>query len=140
MDEFWLIVERAREDAGATTGPFDDAAVADALVARLTTLSPDEIIDFDDVLDDVMARLDTWPVAVACRLITGYISDDSFSSFRAGLVGLGRRTVEQIYADPDSLAGHPVVIDIAEGRCHRMSLDNEDLLFAASSAYARLSG
>jgi predicted nucleic acid-binding Zn ribbon protein len=132
-------VDQARDDAGATTGPFDDAAVADALVARLTALSRDEILDFDDLLGDVIARLDTWKVAVACQLITGYISDDSFSSFRAGLVGLGRRTVEQIFADPDSLAEHPVVIDIAEGRCNRWSLDNEDLLFAASSAYTQLS-
>ncbi|GAA1615943.1 hypothetical protein GCM10009679_20340 [Saccharothrix algeriensis] len=140
IDEFWRIVDRARDDAGVATGPFDDAAVAEALVARLMTLSRDEILDFDDLLGEVIARLDTWEVAVACQLITGYISDDAFSSFRAGLVGLGRRTVEQIFADPDSLAGHPVVIDIAEGRCERMALYSEDLLFAASSAFAGISG
>lgn len=139
IDEFWQIVDQARDDAGVTTGPFDDAAVAEALVARLMVLSRDEILDFDDLLSDVIARLDSWKVAVACQLITGYISDDFFSSFRAGLVGLGRRTVEQIFADPDSLAGHPVIVDIAEGRCERMSLDSEGLLFAASSAYARIS-
>lgn len=140
INEFWGIVDQARDDAGATTGPFDTDAVAEALIVRLTAMSRDEILDFDEVLDDVTARLDTWEVAVACQLITGYISDDFFSSFRAGLVGLGRRTVEQIIADPDCLAGHPVVIDIAAGRAERMSLASEDLLFAASSAYARISG
>lgn len=140
IEEFWRIVDRARGDAGVATGPFDEAAVAEALVARLMKLSRDEILDFDDLLHDVIARLDTWEVAVACQLITGYISDDAFSSFRTGLVGLGRRTVEQVFADPDSLAGHPVVVDIAEGRCERTALDSEDLLFAASSAFAGISG
>jgi hypothetical protein len=139
IHEFWRIVDRARDDAGVTTGPFDEDEVTEALVTRLTALSREEILDFDDVFDDVIERLDTPKVALACELITGYISDDSFSSFRAGLVGLGRRTVEQIIADPDFLAEHPVIIDIAEGRCERMMLDSEGLLFAASSAYARIS-
>lgn len=139
IHEFWGIVDQARDDAGATAGPFDEAAIAEALVARLIVSSPNEILDFDDLLDEVIGLLDTSRVALACQLITGFLSDDLFSSFRAGLVGLGRRTVEQIIADPDSLAEHPVVIDIAEGRCERMSLDSEGLLFAASSAYARIS-
>ncbi|WP_433791548.1 DUF4240 domain-containing protein [Actinoplanes sp. CA-252034] len=137
--KFWRIVEQAREDAGAVTGPFDEAEVAEALITRLTALSRDEILDFDDLLGDVTAQLDTPAVAIACQLITGYISDDFFSSFRAGLVGLGRAAVEHIIADADSLAEHPVVIDIAAGRCERWALDSEDLLFAASSAYARIS-
>jgi hypothetical protein len=139
IHEFWRIVDQARDDAGVTADPFDEAEVAEALVARLTALSLKDILDFDDLLGDVIGRLDTRRVALACQLITGFLSDDLFSSFRAGLVGLGHRTVEQIIADPDSLAEHPVVIDIAQGRCERMSLDGENLLFAASSAYARLS-
>jgi hypothetical protein len=139
IHEFWRIVEQARNDAGVTTGLFDEAEVAEALVARLMTLSPDEILDFDDLLGDVIGWLDTRRVALACQLITGFLSDDLFSSFRAGLVGLGRRTVEQIIADPDFLAEHPVVIDIADGRCERMAFDSEGLLFAAASAYARIS-
>ncbi|BEL05552.1 hypothetical protein Q0Z83_037430 [Actinoplanes sichuanensis] len=140
IHEFWRIVDAARDDAGATTDRFDEAAVAEALIARLAVLSPEEILEFDDHLDDVIGRLDTRRVAFACQLITGYLSDDLFSSFRAGLVGLGRRTVEQIIADPDCLAEHPVVIAIAEGRGDRFSLDSEDLLFAASSAYTQISG
>lgn len=139
IQEFWRIVETAREDSGVTVGLFDEATVAEALVVRLAVLPPGEILDFDDLLGDVIGRLDTRGVALACRIITGFLSDDLFSSFRAGLVGLGRRAVEQILADPDSLADHPAVIDIAEGRSERMSLDSEDLLFAASSAYARIS-
>lgn len=139
IHEFWRIVDQARDDSGVTVGSFDEAAVTEALVARLMVLSPDEILDFDDLLGEVIDRLDTRRVALACQLITGFLSDDLFSSFRAGLVGLGRRTVEQIIADPDSLAEHPVVMDIAEKRGERMSLDSEGLLFAASSAYARIS-
>ncbi|GLZ01302.1 DUF4240 domain-containing protein [Actinoplanes sp. NBRC 103695] len=139
IHEFWRIVDQARVDAGATAGRFAEAAVAEALVTQLMTLPRNEILDFDDLLGEVIDQLHTPRVALACHLITGFLSDDLFSSFRAGLVGLGRRTVEQIIADPDSLAEHPVVIDIAEGRCERMSLDSEGLLFAASSAYARIS-
>lgn len=139
IHDFWRIVDQARDDSGVTAGPFGEAELAEALVARLMMLSPNEILGFDDLLGDVIGRLDTPRAALACQLITGFLSDDLFSSFRAGLVGLGRQAVEQIIADPDSLAEHPVVIDIAEGRCERMSLDSEGLLFAASSAYARIS-
>ncbi|SFF65146.1 Protein of unknown function [Actinoplanes philippinensis] len=139
IHEFWRIVDQARDDSGVTAGPFDEAEVAEALVARLMMLSPNEILGFDDLLGEVIGQLDNPRVALACQLITGFLSDDLFSSFRAGLVGLGRHTVEQIIADPDCLAEHPVVIDIAAGRCERKSLDGESLLFAASSAYARIS-
>jgi hypothetical protein len=138
IHEFWRIVDQARDDSGVTAGPFDEAELAEALVARLMMLAPNEVLGFDDLLGDVLGRLDRPRVAHACQLVTGFLSDDLFSSFRAGLVGLGRQTVEQIIADPDSLAEHPVVIDIAEGRRERMSLDSESLLFAASSAFARI--
>lgn len=45
IHEFWRIVEQARDDSGVTTGLFDEAAVAEALVVRLAVLPPDEILD-----------------------------------------------------------------------------------------------
>ncbi|MEU4160563.1 hypothetical protein [Actinoplanes sp. NPDC026670] len=46
IHEFWRIVEQARDDSGVTTGLFDEAAVAEALVVRLAVLPPDEILDW----------------------------------------------------------------------------------------------
>jgi hypothetical protein len=139
IDEFWSIVEQARADARITMERFEADAVGDALVARLTALSLDEILDFDGCFDEVIGPLDTREVELACNLITGYLSDDSFTSFTAGLVALGREAVEQITSDPDSLAGHAVVTAIAEGRLDRFALDSEGMLFAALNAYTELS-
>jgi hypothetical protein len=44
IHEFWRIVDQARSDSGVMAGPFDEAEVAEALVARLMMLSPDEIL------------------------------------------------------------------------------------------------
>jgi len=55
------------------------------------------------------------------------------------LVGLGRAIFEAAIADPDSLADHPVVQEIAAAHDPRW-LGREDLLFVASHAYAAVTG
>ena len=79
-------------------------------------------------------------MTVAAQLIEhGFLGEASFDDFRAGLVALGRGTFEAALADPDTLADHPVVKEIASASDPRW-LGREDMLFVASHAYARVTG
>jgi hypothetical protein len=114
--------------------------VATALYALLTKLPAAEIGAFDNVFEDVRAGADRRTLANAALLIEhGFLGDDSFDDFRAGLVALGRKTFETAVANPDTLADHPVVKEIAGARDPRW-LGREDLLFVASHAYATVTG
>jgi hypothetical protein len=114
--------------------------VATALFELLTKLPAAEIGAFDNVFEDVRAGADQRTLANAAMLIEhGFLGDDSFDDFRAGLVALGRKTFENALANPDSLADHPVVKEIAGARDPRW-LGREDLLFVASHAYATVTG
>ncbi|MEV4759483.1 DUF4240 domain-containing protein [Micromonospora sp. NPDC049559] len=147
MDEdgFWQVVERAR----AAAGPAADlarrdgrpSAVTDALVVELARLPLPEIVAFDRRLDDVLDRADTWDLAAACWVIEhGFLSDDGFSDFRAGLVGFGRSGFEAVVAEPDALAAHPAVREIGASAGHGLWIGDEQFLYAAHRAYEQLTG
>jgi hypothetical protein len=114
--------------------------VALALVRVLARLEPAEIAEFELAFDQVRAASDRDDLANAAILIEhGFLGDDSFDDFRAGLVSLGRETFEKALRDPDSLADHPAVREIAAAADPRW-LGREDLLYAASRAYAEATG
>jgi Protein of unknown function (DUF4240) len=145
MDGFWQVVERARTAAGpAADQARKDAqpsAVTEALVAELSQLPLPEIVAFDRLLGDVLDQVDNWDTCAACWVIEhGFLSDDGFSDFRAGLVGLGRSTFEAVVTEPDSLAGHPAVQEIIASDRQSLWIGNEGLLFAAQKAYERRTG
>lgn len=139
IDDFWRIVAEARADAGATHGLFDKKTVADALTERLAALSTDGILDFVERFEELSSHLDSWEMCAACYLISGYISDDAFADFKAGIVALGREAYERAVDDPDSLADNSIIEDIATGRVARTGLFAESFMYAPSYAYKRLS-
>jgi hypothetical protein len=123
------------EDEDDVTDP-----VALALLELLTQLSAAEIAAFDNIFEDVRATAESQDIVNAAVLIEhGFLGDDSFDDFRAGLVALGRPTFERAVADPDSLADHPLVREIAAAHDPRW-LGREDMLFVASHAYAIVTG
>lgn len=69
---------------------------------------------------------------------TSWVDTDGLRSFIAGLVALSHEAVEQIDTDPDSIAGHRLIVEIAEGRLDRFALDSEVIPFAALNAYTEL--
>ncbi|MEU4641508.1 DUF4240 domain-containing protein [Micromonospora sp. NPDC023814] len=144
VDRFWQIVERAREAAGPAAdrarqdGP---SAVAEALVVELTRLPLPEIVAFDQTLSDLCGLADTGDIAAACWIIErGFLSDDRFSDFRAGLIGLGRSAFEAVITEPDTLAEHPAVQEISTSDGHDLWIGDETLLFAAPEAYEQHTG
>jgi hypothetical protein len=123
------------EDEDDITDP-----VALALYELLAQLPAAEIAGFDNTFEDVRARAGQATLANAAVLIEhGFLGDDSFDDFRAGLVALGRNTFEAAIASPDSLAEHPLVREIATANDPRW-LGREDMLFVASHAYAAVTG
>ena len=143
-EEFWQVVERAR----VAVGPAADRArqeaqspIAEALVAELTRLTLPEIVEFDRLFSEVRAQADAWDICAACWIIQyGFLSDDGFSDFQAGLVSMGRRTFEAVIANPDSLASHPAVQQISTSVGRSLWIGDEELLFAAHQAYEQLTG
>ena len=112
-DTFWQIIDdaRARAGLGADDRGAEDDPLPDALTAVLVErLSPDEILGFAGVADEVSEAAYAWPVWGAAYLIEGGCSDDGFMDFRDGLVLAGRDVFTRTVTDPDSLAEHPVVL------------------------------
>lgn len=123
------------EDEEDVTDP-----VALALLELLTQLSAAEIASFDNIFEDVRATAESQDIVNAAVLIEhGFLGDDSFDDFRAGLVALGRATFDRAVAAPDTLADHPLVREIAAAHDPRW-LGREDMLFVASHAYAIVTG
>jgi Protein of unknown function (DUF4240) len=140
MDDLEQELEDGDEDEDGEDEEDLTDPVATALFELLIKLPAAEIGAFDNVFEDVRAGADQRTLANAALLIEhGFLGDESFDDFRAGLVALGRRTFEAAVASPDSLADHPVVREIAGARDPRW-LGREDMLFVASHAYATVTG
>lgn len=114
--------------------------VARALADVLAGLPAAEIVAFENRFAQMRDLADRDDLANVALLIEhGFLGEDSFEDFRAGLVMLGRDTFERALGDPDSLADHPLVQEIASARDPRW-FGHADLLYAASTAYAEVTG
>jgi hypothetical protein len=136
--------DEGEEDGEGEEGDDEESDLTDpvavALFGLLAQLSAAEIAAFDNTFEEVRAGADHQTLINAALLIEhGFLGDDSFDDFRAGLVALGRSTFEGAVSSPDSLAGHPLVREIADARDPRW-LGREDMLFVASHAYAAVTG
>jgi hypothetical protein len=137
-NEFWDLIELARTDAasGGVAWP-SGSAIGAALVERLAPLSLDQIVEFRLGFTRTLRRADQWKLCAAAFVIWGYISDDGFGDFKAGLIGLGRDTFERAVIDADTLADLPLIRAAAAGRTERFVLTAEAIHYAAAEAYAR---
>ncbi|SCL22180.1 DUF4240 domain-containing protein [Micromonospora inyonensis] len=103
-DDFWQLIDRAREGAGG-----EPEAVAAPAVALLAERDPEENVGYAHHQRRVLAasyRVDLWGAAY---LINGGASDDGFEYFRGWLMTQGRAVFARAVADPDSLAELPRV-------------------------------
>lgn len=101
-DTFWSLIDRSR------AGHEDDVYAQErALSALLRGMPREELIAFDRLYQQQLARAYRWDVWGAGYVLAGGMSDDSFSDFCDWLVSRGRETFEQVLADPDSLADVP---------------------------------
>ncbi|MFE5142947.1 DUF4240 domain-containing protein [Streptomyces fagopyri] len=134
-DTFWGVIEAAQVGAAATGEPFDEV-----LVQQLAERPRQEILEYAERFDELRDALYRWDVWAAAYLIGGGCSDDSFMDFRAGVIALGCQWYQRVAADPDSLAAHPDVVQAANGRDRSEVLFYEDVNYAASGAFERITG
>jgi hypothetical protein len=132
-----MLLEQARHDAVGDGGLCIGAAVGDALTERLTPMPLEQIVAFYVRYQRTVGRAHQWELCAAAFIIMDYLSDDTFSDFKAGLVGLGRDAFERIVTMPDALADLPIVQAIAAGHLDRMAVNAEEIHFAAAHAYER---
>ncbi|WJK33132.1 DUF4240 domain-containing protein [Solwaraspora sp. WMMA2065] len=95
---FWHIVEGARAEAGS-----DTERVAQALLRRLHTLTPNEIEQFEARWFQAQDELYQWPIRDAATLLLGTFDDDDFLAVQDWIMSHGRRTMQRVQDDPDSL-------------------------------------
>ena len=128
-EDVWLLIDQARAQS-----PGD---VAERATDLLSQRPPAEIVAFAQPLWELLAvsyRADLW---AAAYIINGGCSDDGFDYFRGWLLTQGRETFERALADPDSLAGLPVVVDAA---ARGLDLSDEDMIAIEWDAYRRAPG
>ena len=134
-DMFWDVIEATRAGAAEAGEPFDEV-----LVKQLADRPMQRILEYAERFDELHDALYRWDVWAAAYLIGGGCSDDSFIDFRAGVIALGREWYQRVAANPDSLAAHPVVIDAARASERSETLFYEDVNYAASRAFERITG
>ena len=140
VDDFWDLIALARATAERAEPWPVGSQVGNALTGRLESLSTTDVLEFDTIFQQVVREADQWELCAACFLISGYLSDDGFTDFTAGLVALGREAFTAVVSNPDSLADLPVVEAIAEGEASPFSLHGESMMYAAANAYAAKTG
>lgn len=94
---FWTIIDDARTVAE------NDEAFMGRLVARLRTLTLQELTQFQRHFDEVLAGSYTLELWGAIYIVTDGCGDDAFEYFRAWLIAQGRQTFERVTAAPDTL-------------------------------------
>ena len=109
-DEFWAVIDRARQRAT----PNSERAMLDALYRELVKLPDQELFAWYDLQQSYMALAHTPKLLAAAVLINGGSSDDRFTDFTAWLVAQGKTVYESALANPDSLAQIDLPFDNAE--------------------------
>jgi hypothetical protein len=135
IDTSWDVIEAARAGAAEAGELLDEV-----LVRQLADRPRQEILEYAERFDELHDALYRWDVWAAAYLIGGGCSDDSFIDFRAGVIALGREWYQRVATDPDNLAAHPDVIQAANVRDRSEVLFYEDVNYAASGAFERITG
>jgi hypothetical protein len=131
MDDskFWDLIEESKRKA---KGDFDDQA--ESLLGLLRKLPPEDIVQFDRIYHDRLARAYTWDLWGAAYVIGGGCSDDGFDYFRDWLISRGRTVYEAALRVPESLVEAVTTAD-ADEHC-----EFEDFRYVALRAWEARTG
>jgi len=127
-DEFWGLIDRARESADGQEQMYD------SLVGSLAETNIPAIMEWQQIFD-LYQRMSYKPKLWAAAYVIngGGCSDDCFDYFRAWLTARGKKVFLQALKDPDSLAD--MDLDPDEGE-----YEFEAMLGAGASAYFTATG
>src|SRR4051794_28526938 len=132
-EQFWMLIEEAREQVLDTGDAVGIAGRAAELLARR---SSQEIAAAQQILWDLMADSYRNPLWAAAYVLNGGGSGDGFGYFPRRLVTPSRAGFERVVTDPDTLAALPDVRAAApEG-----IFDCEEMLSIAWNAHQTATG
>ncbi len=109
---FWGLI-------GSGDGAIEDRVAA--IRSKLETATDDDLADFDCLLRQAMAQLDSNELVAAVYLLMGYVSDNAYEDGAAWVVSLGREVWERVRASPDDLSEVPAVREHADDAEHFMN-------------------
>lgn len=120
-DEFWKII-----DYSIANSKNDKLEKEKIIVEKLSAYSPEQIIEFEIILRQLIIQADDFKTMAAQKIIEDYVSDDSYLYFRCWLIGKGEEIYKGTIINPDFLSD-------------RIAQDDdfyfEGLLYVATSAY-----
>jgi hypothetical protein len=133
IDDFWQLIERSAAEGGTK----DERE--EWLIATLSEREPAEIEDFAIRLQEMRDRIDHAGMWSAADAIADGCSTDGFWYFQCWLIGQGREAFELAAADPDAMAGLPLVRRLATRPRRRWDDEEwpewESLAYVAGRAY-----
>jgi uncharacterized protein YdeI (BOF family) len=115
--EFWKLIEQSRYNSNG-----DVDKQAEILVNILTTLSLEEILDYQRIFDELEAAAQQYDLIEIADVIYGGIGDSGWKDFTAWLIGQGKTVYENAIDDPESL------VDV-------VSLENREKIRAEALVY-----
>ena len=126
-DTFWVLIGQAKKQCGQ-----DMDAFAQWLEDRLMEMSPEQALNFDNIVHgyrDLAYKYGLWSAAA---ILCDGCTDDGFVDFRGWLIAQGREVYMAALKDPDSLADVPIPAN-RDCCC-------ETLCYVGSYAYEELTG
>ena len=97
--EFWEMISYTlkRHEAGSDDQFF-------LLERLLVKLSPQKILDFENIKNQLMAECSSFKMVIAAFMIFSDLSDELYDDFRAWLILQGEARYTEAAADPDRIA------------------------------------
>jgi len=120
--DFWELIEQSQNK---------DISQADFLVNKLSNYSETDIIQFERILRQKL--LDLWHenIIAVCKIMLGYISDDTFLYFRCALILEGKNVFEIALQNSDNLVNKIKI---------QVFIENESLLYVSTQAFINKTG
>lgn len=103
---FWKIMDYSFDIA-----KFDNALKQQTILDQLTKLTPQQIVDFEIIFQQMIDKSNTWNNIAAQTIIEGGSSDDIFYYFRCWLISLGKNNFYETLKNPDYLANINIPIN-----------------------------
>jgi len=98
---FWLIIEEVRVKCD---NPTDISQLVCEITEILTQKSKYEIFSFELTFRDLIKKSNKYNIIEALKICTGYVSDDGYLYFRAGLTTFGKNVFYGTLKNPDAFA------------------------------------
>jgi len=134
-EQFWEIIEESRRARMPDEGKeANQERQLEGLKVALQRLTPEEILQFEDVFGEMLDRSYRWDLWALPYLIDGWCSDDGFDYFRSWLISQGRFFFESVIGDPDTIAAMVSDAEIKHG------LEFEEFWYVAGEVYKEKTG